>query len=61
MLLSFFRIEGLKVCGESVSPIVHVQLAEPSGDRDQDKAILQDIVQEVRMYTASLEIVRAVW
>ncbi len=44
LCVSVRRIPGMKVSGETFSPIQHLQLAEPSGDRKLDCAILQNIV-----------------
>ncbi|KAK2148894.1 hypothetical protein LSH36_476g00006 [Paralvinella palmiformis] len=40
------KINGLRVMGETVSPMLFLQLAGPSDNRELDKAILRKIVQK---------------
>lgn len=46
----FFRISGLKVVGESLSPAFHLQLEESTGSREQDVRLLQEIVDQVSIH-----------
>lgn len=38
-------VPGLLLCGESLSPAIHLRLAEPSRSRDKDKRTLQRIAE----------------
>jgi serine palmitoyltransferase len=37
---------GLRVCGESVNPVIHLQLACPSSSRDTDDELLECVARE---------------
>ncbi|XP_065905066.1 serine palmitoyltransferase 1-like isoform X2 [Dysidea avara] len=39
-------IKGIKVCGESFSPLIHLQLSDTMGSREQDDDVLQQIVDK---------------
>ena len=41
------RVTGLTICREPFSPIIHLQLTNPTGSRQQDEDTLQQIVDKV--------------
>lgn len=46
--LTLFRIPGLRVAGQSLSPALHLQLTESTGSRESDMRFLKEIVDYVR-------------
>ena len=40
------RISGLRVCGESINPVIHLQLLRPSSSRDTDDELLECIAKD---------------
>jgi len=51
-------ITGLKVCGEEVSPVIHLRLRNSTGSRDGDDTLLQSIVDKA-MEVGSVAVTRA--
>jgi hypothetical protein len=47
--VTLFRLKGLTVDGEDVSPVIHLRLAQPLQDREEEQRILQQIVDMVRI------------
>ena len=45
-LLLVCRAPGLRVCGESVNPVIHLQLTCPSSSRDTDDELLECVARE---------------
>ena len=45
-LLLVCRTPGLRVCGESVNPVIHLQLACPSSSWDTDDELLERVARE---------------
>ena len=39
-------ISGLSVCGESVNPVIHLQLIQPSSSRETDDELLECVAKE---------------
>lgn len=50
-MIALFRIPGLRVVGESLSPALHLQLEESSGSREGDMRLLKEIVDYVRTFS----------
>lgn len=46
----YFRIDGVEVRGDPISPIQHLQLTEPAADRDLDLRMLQMVQDMVCCY-----------
>ncbi|XP_071522645.1 serine palmitoyltransferase 1 [Panulirus ornatus] len=49
------------VSGDNISPVKHLRLAEPSGDREADESILQKIVEKVENYGVALTVASYLW
>jgi len=42
-----YSIKGIKVCGDSLSPTIYLQLSDTIRSREQDDDVLQQIVDKV--------------
>ncbi|KAL5021129.1 hypothetical protein ScPMuIL_000284 [Solemya velum] len=52
------QVEGMKLMGVPISPLKHLQLGEPGGDRDMDTRTLQKIVDEVQTLGVAMTLAR---
>lgn len=58
VFLFFFSISGLRVCGESFNPAIHLQLTQPSSSRETDDQLLECVVNECRSNGVALVVAK---
>ena len=46
VIYSLHRTPGLRVCGETFNPVIHLQLLSPSSSRDTDNELLECVAKD---------------
>ncbi|CAL4066377.1 unnamed protein product, partial [Meganyctiphanes norvegica] len=51
----------LLLSGDDISPVKHLLLSSPTGDREEDNAVLRDVVKKVKKYGVALTTCSYLW